>query len=91
MPYFQQELLEQSQAKGDLDSDEYKTAYNKIITVRENLDKLFQEHQLDAVCGPATGPSWCIDKVNGDFWTGYGSYGPAAMAGYPLYNRPLWA
>ena len=89
MPYFQQELLEQSQAKGDLDSDEYKTAYNKIITVRENLDKLFQEHQLDAVCGPATGPSWCIDKVNGDFWTGYGSYGPAAMAGYPSITVPM--
>lgn len=89
MPYFQQELLEQSQAKGNLDSAEYKTAYEKVVSVRGNLDKLFQEHQLDAVCGPATGPSWCIDKVNGDFWTGYGSYGPAALAGYPSITVPM--
>ena len=39
--------------------------------------------------GPATGPSWCIDLVNGDRWTGYGAYGIAAAAGYPSITVPM--
>jgi amidase len=89
MPIFSQEILEESQAKGDLKSAKYKEAYDKITGIRKTIDQLLHEHKLDALCGPATGPSWCIDPVNGDFWTGYGSYGPAAMAGYPSITVPM--
>jgi len=89
MPYFKQETLENSQAKGGLDSEGYKAAVAKLLKVKNTLDELLEKNQLDALCGPATGPSWCIDFVNGDFWTGYGAYGPAAVAGYPSVTVPM--
>ncbi|WP_159469472.1 amidase [Dyadobacter sp. 3J3] len=89
MPIFPQDLLELSQTRGDLKSAKYLEAYEKITGVRKIIDRLMDEQKLDALCGPATGPSWCIDPVNGDFWTGYGSYGPAAMAGYPSITVPM--
>lgn len=89
MPVFQQELLESSQKRGDLKSPGYLEAYAKVTGVRKMIDDLLNEQNLDALCGPATGPSWCIDPVNGDFWTGYGSYGPAALAGYPSLTVPM--
>jgi amidase len=47
------------------------------------------EYKLDTVCGPATGPTWCTDLVNGDFFTGYGVYASAAIAGYPHVTVPM--
>ncbi|MCF0052252.1 amidase [Dyadobacter sp. LJ53] len=91
MPYFQQELLEISQEKGDLESKEYKEALKKILNVRNTLNALFESEKLDALCGPATGPAWCNDLVNGDFWTGYGGYGPAAISGFPSVTVPMGA
>jgi len=89
MPYFGQELFELSQAKGDLDSKEYKEALEKINSVAGALTDLLDKHKLDALCGPATGTAWCTDLVNGDFWTGYGSYGPAALSGFPSITLPM--
>ncbi|MBD0369009.1 MAG: hypothetical protein ICV53_23240 [Flavisolibacter sp.] len=91
MPYFKQEILDSAQAKGGLDSKEYQEALAKTHSMRKTLDSLLEEHRLDAVCGPATGTAWCIDFINGDFWTGYGSYGPAAVAGYPSITVPMGA
>jgi len=48
-----------------------------------------QKNNLNALCGPATGASWCVDFVNGDFFSGYGAYGPAATAGYPSITVPM--
>ncbi|MCE7061000.1 amidase [Dyadobacter sp. CY343] len=89
MPFFKQELFESSQAKGDLNSKEYKAALEKINKVAGLLEKEFEKNNLDALCGPATGAAWCIDPVNGDFWTGYGSYGPAAISGFPSITVPM--
>lgn len=89
MPHFGQELFESSQAKGDLDSKEYREALEKIKGVADSLNELFVKNKLHALCGPSTGPSWCIDLVNGDFWTGYGSYGPAALSGFPSVTMPI--
>jgi amidase len=89
MPHFKQETFESSQARGDLSDQKYLAALSKIKNVRGLIDKVLQDNKLDALCGPATGPSWCIDPVNGDFWTGYGTYGPAALAGYPSITLPM--
>jgi amidase len=89
MPYFKQEILDSSRALGGLDSKEYLTALTKSTSIRKSLDELFQKEQLDALCGPATGLSWCVDFVNGDHWPGYGAYGPAAIAGYPSITVPM--
>jgi amidase len=90
MPYFQQELLEQCAALGDLNTKEYLDALkNSHEKARVFIDDLLKKNQLDALIGPATGASWCIDKVNGDHWTGYGAYGIAAVAGYPSVTVPM--
>lgn len=90
MPYFKQEILESSEAKGGLDSPEYREALKKILgTTRAALDNVMKEHQLAAICGPANGPTWCTDLINGDFFTGYGFYSTAAVAGYPHITVPM--
>ncbi len=89
MPYFKQEIMDSSQVKGGLDSKDYLTALTKLHTIRKFIDDLLSENKLDALCGPATGPSWCIDLINGDHWTGYGAYGPAATTGYPSITVPM--
>lgn len=89
MPHFGQELFELAQAKGDLNTKEYKEALEKINGVADALNSLLDKHRLDALCGPSTGAAWCIDVVNGDFWTGYGSYGPAALSGFPSITLPM--
>lgn len=89
MPFFQQETLESSDKKGDLHAKEYTDALAKSTSVRQAIDMIIRENRLDALLGPATGSPWCIDPVNGDAWTGYGAYGPAAVAGYPSVTVPM--
>ena len=90
MPYFSQEILEASEGRDNLESEDYKAAVNKVVTVSRNaIDSILKEHALDAICGPATGPAWCTDVVNGDSFSGYGMGSGAAMAGYPSITVPL--
>lgn len=92
MPYFKQEILEKSDKKESLESQEYKAALEKILSVsRNSIDDTLASLKLDAICGPTNGPSWCTDLVNGDFFTGYGMYSPAAIAGYPHISVPMGA
>lgn len=90
MPFFGQEILEASQSRGGLDERDYRDALEKVVkTSREAIDNTLKEFELDAICGPATGPSWCTDLVNGDAFSGYGMGSGAAMAGYPSITVPL--
>ncbi len=90
MPFFRQEILEESQALGDLASQEYKEALLKVQSLsRKAIDDVMKENQLHSICGPATGPAWCTDVVNGDAFSGYGMGDGAAMAGYPSLSIPL--
>lgn len=90
MPFFKQDILESSDKKSGLDETEYKEALDKILTIsRGALDSTIKEHQLNAICGPTTGPAWCTDLINGDFFTGYAVYSSAAMAGYPHITVPM--
>lgn len=90
MPYFKQEIMESSQKKGDLESKEYQDALQKNFQVaRGSIDGALNEFNLDAICGPTTGPSWCTDLVNGDHFAGYDTSTPAAVAGYPHVTVPM--
>jgi amidase len=90
MPFFKQEILESAEAKGDLNSKEYLEALDAIQSVsRKAIDDTLKEFNLGCLCGPTNGPSWCTDLVNGDFFTGYGMYSPAAVAGYPHISVPM--
>jgi amidase len=50
---------------------------------------VIRQNQLDAICGTTNGVACCIDLVFGDYRTGSGFSGPAAMAGYPHITVPM--
>lgn len=88
MPWFGQELFEQAEALGDLDSPAYLEARATCIAgTRDALDRVFDVHRLDAVIAPTTGVAWLIDPIAGDHSSG-GFAGPAAVAGYPHLTVP---
>ncbi len=89
MPFFKQETLESSEAKGDLSSKEYTDALAKTRGSRQIIDKLMADNKLDAVCGTSIGFAGCIDLINGDYDTGFYFCPPAAMAGYPHITVPM--
>jgi amidase len=90
MPYFRQEILESSEQKAGLESEDYRQALQKILSVsRSAIDELFREHNLASIIGPASGPSWCTDLVNGDSFSGYGMSTGPAIAGYPSITVPM--
>jgi amidase len=89
MPFFKQEILEMCEAKGDLNSSEYKEALYKTLRTRLIIDDIIADNKLDAICGVTSGLSWCIDLINGDYDTGFSYSTPAAMAGYPHITVPM--
>lgn len=89
MPFFKQETLERSEARGSLDSAEYTDALKKLLTARTIIDDLMKQNQLDAIVAPTSGPACCIDLVAGDYGTGRSFSGPAAIAGYPHITVPM--
>ncbi|QDK77975.1 amidase [Spirosoma sp. KCTC 42546] len=89
MPFFKQETLESSEAKGDLSSKEYTEALAKTRSWRQRIDKLMAANKLDAIGGTSIGFAGCIDLINGDYDTGFYFCPPAAMAGYPHLTIPM--
>ncbi|MEN8118247.1 MAG: amidase [Bacteroidota bacterium] len=90
MPWFDQEIFEQAQEKGDLSTEEYLTALkeSKKYAGAEGIDAVMKEHNLDAIIAQTNGPAWTIDWVNGDHFSG-GSSSPAAISGYPNITVPM--
>ena len=88
--YFDQKLLETAEAKGSLQSPEYKTALATMLkgTREEGIDKLMNEHRLDALMLPTGSPAWKTDLVDGDHYMG-GNSSFAAIAGYPNITVPM--
>jgi len=89
MPFFKQEILELCEAKGDLNSSEYKESLHKTLSSRLIIDDMIADNKLDAICGVTNGLSWCIDIINGDYDTGFSFSTPAAISGYPHITVPM--
>lgn len=89
MPHFGQELFIKSEAKGGLDSKEYRDAVKKNLRLlrEKGIDATMKKHKLDALVAPTGGPAWVTDWVNGDHFGG-GSSSYAAVAGYPNITVP---
>ena len=89
MPYFGQERFIQAQAKGPLTDKRYRDALarNRRLSREEGIDRVMDEHRLDALLAPTGGPAWVTDLVNGDSYGG-GSSGGAAVSGYPNITVP---
>ena len=89
MPFFQQETLVSCDAKGNLESKEYKDALAKSLTSRTLITNLLKEYKLDAISGVTNGLACCIDLINGDYQSGFSLSSPAAMAGFPHITVPM--
>jgi amidase len=89
MPFFGQDLMLKSEAKGPLTEQAYLDALakNRRLSREEGIDAVMDKHQLDALLAPTAGPSWITDHITGDHDTG-GSSSLAAVAGYPNINVP---
>ncbi len=90
MPFFGQETMIEAQKKGPLSTAEYLDALKKCrsLTRDQGIDKVMDEHRLDAIVAPTHGPPGLIDLVNGDSGSGGSSSTPAAVAGYPSITVP---
>ncbi len=86
---FGQDLLLASEVRGPLSDPTYLNALetSRRLSGPEGLDRVLDEHSLDALVAPTGGPAWLIDPINGDSGVA-GSAGPAARAGYPLISVP---
>ncbi len=92
MPFFKQEIMDQAEAKGDLNSKEYLDAVAKTTDItRKAIDTIIKDNKLDAIIAPTNGFACTIDLVNGDYDNGFGFSTPAAMAGYPHITVPMGA
>jgi amidase len=89
MPYFGQDMFLKAEAKGGLMSKEYLDAQtaNLKMARQDGIDKVMDEHRLDALVAPTGGPAWVTDLVNGDNAAGQSSTG-AAVAAYPSVSVP---
>ena len=89
MPYFGQEHFIRARAKGPLSEQTYRDALarNHRLSRTEGIDRVMDEHRLDALLAPTGGPAWVTDLVNGDSYGGGSSGGPA-VAGYPNITVP---
>ncbi len=90
MQHFNLGRMENSQSKGDLNSEEYKKAVRDMhLAYQKNgIDKIMAEHKLHAIIAASGGPAWKTDLVNGDkFILSSSSY--AAISGYPSITVPM--
>ncbi len=89
MPFFKQEILIDSQSKGDLNSKEYTDALSQTLSSRKIITDIMTNDNLDALSGITNGLACCIDLINGDYDTGFSFSTPAAIAGFPHITVPM--
>jgi amidase len=89
MPYFAQEIMEQSQARGPLTEKAYLDALanNLKLARTEGIDAIVAKDNLDAIVAPTAGPAWLTDWIDGDH-ADSGCSSPPAVAGYPHITVP---
>ena len=89
MPWFGQDTMVQAQAKGPLTEQAYLDARATCLRCArdEGIDAVMNQHKLDALIAPTTGPAHVTDLAYGNRGIG-DSTSPAAVAGYPSITVP---
>jgi amidase len=88
MPFFGQDIFEQSQGKGPLTDPAYDEALAKSRQIARNgLDEALDMHRLDAIVAPTNGPAWMTDHILSDHFS-IGSSSLAAVSGYANVTVP---
>jgi len=89
MPYFEQEIFIEAQAKGPLTEQAYLDALATCerLSRTQGIDAAMDKHRLDALVAPTSAPPSLTDLVNGDYGSGSATTFPA-VAGYPHITVP---
>ena len=89
LKFFGQETLIEAQTKGPLTEARYLEALARCRkwSRQDGIDRVMDEHRLDALVAPTTGPAHAIELLAGDGGLG-GSSSIAAVAGYPSITLP---
>lgn len=89
LKFFGQETLIEAEAKGPLTEARYLEAVAKARKWArdDGIDAVMDQHRLDALVAPTTGPAHALDLLSGDRGFG-GSSSYAAVAGYPAITLP---
>lgn len=85
--YFEQVRFEQAE-QTQADAGYLRARDESRRLARLALDKLLNDHKLDALIAPTTNPAWTLDPINGDHISGSVSTLPA-VAGYPHLTVPM--
>ena len=90
MPWFGQELFEQSAAKGALTGKAYYKARALCLAAsrERGIDAAIAASRLDAIIAPSGGPAWKTDHILGDHYSGGSCTSLPAVAGYPHLSLP---
>jgi amidase len=90
LKYYNQAYLKMANEKEGLESEAYQTALENLIRMsqQEGIDRIMNEHNLDAIIAPTGSPAWSTDWLNGDNYH-LGSSSPAAWSGYPNITVPM--
>ncbi|NOR88207.1 MAG: amidase [Bacteroidales bacterium] len=90
LKHFGQQYLEMAQEMGDLSDPEYQEALSIMLkgSRQEGIDRVMDEHHLDAIIAPTGSPAWKTDWINGDSYV-LGTSSPAAQSGYPNITIPM--
>ena len=87
---FDRSLMFMASQRGGLDSELYRNALLAMHQeTRDNgIDRVMDEHELDALIAPSGSPAWKTDLTLGDNLS-ISSSSPAARAGYPIITVPM--
>lgn len=90
LKYFNQAYLKMANETEGTSSDDYLFALENLkrMSQQEGIDRVMNEHNLDAIVAPTGSPAWSTDWLNGDNFH-LGSSSPAAWAGYPIISIPM--
>jgi amidase len=91
MPLFGQDLFTKAQARGPLSTRAYRDLESKLSRAakQDGIDRVMQDHKLDALVCPSDTPAWLNDSVLGDHSIANATT-PAAIAGYPHITVPAF-
>ena len=91
MPYFGQEIFEQSEKTRGLDDANYRKALDegRRLAGAEGIDRLLADNNVSALVAPTAGPAWLTDPILKDFTLGGAAGQLAAVAGYPHLTVPM--
>ncbi len=92
MPYFGQELFEQSEQTKGLDDPAYIKAASFAKTASAaRIDGLLAANKVTVLIAPTYGPAWLSDLIYGDQYNGPSATQLPATSGYPHLTVPMGA